>query len=381
MVLELLPGGVRVKKIIHVISDSNIGGAGKYLLNYLANCDRKVFDVKIVLPVKSLLKEEIESLGFETFEIDGLAEQSYSKTAVENLKKIFASEKPDLVHAHACLSARIAAKKCGAKIVYTRHTDAAIGKKLKNPIGKFLNKIVNNYLSDGIIAVSASAYENLISTGVSKKKIEIIYNGVQPAKMLNEEDKKNAFESFGIEYGTKIVSIVARLEEYKGHECFIDAAKIVSERGYDVKFVIAGTGSRKKFLEEYSKNKNVDNIIFLDFVKNISDLNNITYIQVNASLYEAFGLAVVEAMRVGVPAVVSSYGGNLEVVDDGINGFVVNGQDARGFAERIIELIDDKNLYNELSQNSINKFNECFTAFAMTKNTEKFYGKILGGLH
>ena len=319
-------------------------------------------------------------LGFEIFEIDGLAEQSYSKTAVENLKRIFKEEKPDLVHAHACLSARIAAKKCGAKIVYTRHTDAAVGKKLKNPIGKFINKIVNNYLSDGIIAVSVSAYNNLVSTGISKKKIKVIYNGVQPADILNEEDKKRVFETFGIKYGTKIISIVARLEEYKGHEYFIDAAKIVSERGYDVKFVIAGTGSRKDYLEEYVNKKNADNVIFLDFVKNISDLNNITYIQVNASLYEAFGLAVVEAMRVGVPAVVSSYGGNLEVVDNGITGFIINGQDSEEFAENIIKLIDDKELYNELSINSIKKYNECFTASAMTKNTEIFYNEILGGV-
>ena len=125
-----------MKKIIHVISDSNIGGAGKYLLNYLENCNTERYNVKVVIPVKSKLKDEISKLGFEIYEIDGLAEQSYSKIGVENLKTIFKKEKPDLVHAHACLSARIAAKKCKAKIVYTRHTDAAPDRKLQNPIGK-----------------------------------------------------------------------------------------------------------------------------------------------------------------------------------------------------------------------------------------------------
>lgn len=381
MVLELLPGGVRVKKIIHVISDSNIGGAGKYLLNYLENCNRDIFDVKVVVPTGSLLKEEIVALEFNVFEIEGLAEQSYSKIGVENLKKLFDEEKPDLIHAHACLSARIAAKKCGAKIVYTRHTDAAVEKKFKNPIGKFINRVINNHLSDGIIAVSDSAYKNLVSSGVSKKKIEIIYNGVQPTEILNENDKKRVFNQFGIEYGSKIISIVARLEECKGHEYFIDAAKIVSDRGFDAKFVIAGTGSRETYLKEYAQNKGADNVVFLGFVKNISELNNITYIQVSASLYEAFGLAVVEAMRVGVPAVVSSYGGNLEVVDNGKTGFIINGQNSEEFAEKIIKLIEDKDLYNELSRNSINKFNDCFTASTMTENTENFYSKILGGIH
>ena len=224
-----------------------------------------------------------------------------------------------------------------------------------------------------------SAMENLVATGVSKKKIRIIYNGVQPIQLLCEEEKKKVFESFGIECGTKIVSIVARLEEFKGHEYFIDTAKIVAEKGYDAKFVIAGTGSRKEFLEQYAKEQQTDNVVFLDFVSNVSDLNNITYIQVNASLYEAFGLAVVEAMRVGVPAVVSGYGGNLEVVENNINGFVINGQDSTAFAERIIQLLDDEKLYSEMSANSVKRYSENFTAYAMTKNTEKFYDEILGG--
>ena len=368
-----------MKKIIHVISDSNIGGAGKYLLNYLTNCNRKKYSVKIVIPVDSMLKEEIANLGFEIIEAEGIAEKSYSKLAVKNLKAIFKNEKPDLVHAHACLSARIAAKKAKAKIVYTRHTDAAPGRKLQNPIGKTVNKIINSYFSDGIIAVSNSAYKNLVETGVSPKKIKVIYNGVQPAEILSVDEKKKVYESFGLEYGTKIVAIVARLEEFKGHEYFIDAAKIVSDRGYDAKFVIAGTGSRKEFLMKYSDDKKTDNIIFLDFVKNIAALNNITYIQVNASLYEAFGLAAVEAMRVGVPAVVSGYGGNLEVVDNNVNGFVINGQCPEEFAEKIINLIDDDELYCKMSYNAIKKYNDCFTASAMTKNTEKFYDEILGG--
>ena len=85
-------------------------------------------------------------------------------------------------------------------------------------------------------------------------------------------------------------------------------------------------------------------------------------------------------MRVGVPAVVSSYGGNLEVVDNGKTGFIINGQDPKEFAEKIITLIENKSLYEEFSKNSIKKFNECFTASVMTKNTEKFYSKILGGV-
>ena len=369
-----------MKKILHIISDSNIGGAGKYLLNYLGNCDTSKFQVKIVLPIRSKLIYEISNLGFEFIEIDGLAEKSFSTTAVKNLIKIFRDEKPDIIHAHACLSARIAAKLCGVRaIVYTRHTDSAPSKKLTNPVGKAINGFINGYLADGIIAISDTARKNLLETGISEKKIKIIYNGVNPIDKLNEEDRKKVYSDFGIEYGTKIIGIVARLEEIKGHKYFIDAAKIVQDKGYDAKFVIAGIGSQEQFLKQYVKDINADNVIFLGFVSNVSDLNNIMYLQINASSYEALGLAAIEGMRVGVPAVVTSFGGNPEVVADGINGYVINGQNSEEFAEKIIKLLDDDELYKRLSVGALEVYNSKFTAKAMTENMEKFYFDILEG--
>lgn len=376
----MLPGGVRVKKILHIISDSNIGGAGKYLLNYLGNCDTNNFNVKIVLPCNSLLIDEISKLGFEYFEIDGLAEQSFSITAVKHLSRIFKAEKPDIIHSHACLSARIAAKMCGVNaIIYTRHTDAAPSKKLANPVGKMVNGLINGYLADGIIAISDVARKNLLETGISDKKIKIIYNGVNPVSKLNDDEIKKVYSDFNIDYGSKIIGIVARLEEIKGHEYFIDAAKIVQDRGYDAKFVIAGIGSREEFLKQYAKEKMADNVIFLGFVKNVSDLNNIMYLQINASSFEALGLAVIEGMRLGVPAVVSSFGGNPEVVADGVNGYVINGQNPEEFAEKIMKLLDDEELYKKLSAGALEVFENKFTAKAMTENMEKFYIEVLEG--
>ena len=367
-------------KILHIISDSNIGGAGKYLINYLENCNKDKFDVKVVLPTNSKLISEISKLGFSYIQIEGLAEKTFSKLAVKLLKKIFTEEKPDIIHAHACLSARVAARMSRVPaIIYTRHTDAQRSKLLTNPIGKLANRFLNGYLADGIIAVSEAAKKNLLDTGISEKKIKVIYNGVNSVEKVDDETRKQIYKNFNLEYGEKIIGIVARLEEIKGHEYFIDAAKIVQDKGYSAKFVIAGTGSREEFLKDYAKKNEVNNVIFLGFVHNISDLNNIMYLQINASLYEAVGLAVLEGMRLGVPAIVSSYGGNPELTKNGVNGYVVNGQSSEEFADKIILLLNDNNLYRKLSEGSINEFNKHFTASMMTENMENYYMEILEG--
>ena len=373
-------GGVLVTKIIHVISDSNIGGAGKYLLTYLENCNTDEFDIKIVLPKNSMLIQEIEKLGFSYIEIDYLAEKTFDVKAVGKLKSVFKTEKPDVVHAHACLSARIAAKISKVKaIIYTRHTDAARSRLLTNPIGKLANKIINGFFADGIIAVSEVAKKNLLDTGISEKKIRVIYNGVNPVKKADENQKIKIYESFNLDINKKVIAIVARLEEIKGHKYFIDAAKIVQDNGYDAVFVIAGVGSLEYDLKKYVKENYVNNVVFLGFVDNVYDLNNIMYLQINASLYEAVGLSILEGMRLGVPAIVSSYGGNPELTKNGINGYVVNGQNSEEFAEKIMLLLNDSVLYNELSKNAISVFNENFTASNMTRKTEEYYKYVLEG--
>ena len=107
------------KKIIEVSTDSNIGGAGKCLITLVKNFDREKFDIKVILPPNSLLKPHIECMGVEVIEVDGIAEKSLDIGSINRLIKIFKTQKPDLVHTHASMSARIAARMAGAKVIYT----------------------------------------------------------------------------------------------------------------------------------------------------------------------------------------------------------------------------------------------------------------------
>lgn len=368
-----------MKKIIHVISDSNIGGAGKYLLTYLENCDRTKFDVCVVVPFNSKLKPYIENLGIKIYETDGLAEKSFSKTAIFELIRIFKEQKPDIVHSHACLSARISARLCGVcASFYTRHSVFPQSFKLTNPVGKFINGKIGSFLSDGIIAVADAARQNLLETGIDDKKIRVIYNGVNPQKVLSRDEKTSVREKYGISENEKVVSIIARLEEVKGHRYFIDAAKIVGETHKNVKFIIAGVGSCEGKLKEYAREQCADNLIFLGFLPNIYELENITYIQANASYgTEAASLSLLEGMSLKIPAVVSDFGGNPELIKNNVNGFVVKKQNALELSKKIIEILDDDNLYKKLSDGAAEEFEKRFTAKIMTENMEKFYLDVL----
>ena len=366
-------------KVIEVSTDTNIGGAGRVLLILLKELDRTKFDVSVILPTNSLLKPEIEGLGVRVIEVEGIAENSMDIPSIKTLKKIFDEEKPDLVHTHASMSARIAARMSGRKIVYTRHSVFPPAKSISRGIGKVINGAVNNYFSDRIIAVAEAAKDNLTDTGVSDKKIDVILNGVYPLEPY--ENKDEIYKRFGLEPGEKVVSIVARLEDIKGHDYFIEAADMLIKEGYKAKFVIAGTGAYEEHLKEKVKELGQEeNILFTGFITDVDKLMNITYIQANASFgTEATSLSLLEGMSLGIPAVVSDFGGNPGVIKSGVNGFIVKKQDSKELKEGLEKLLKDEALYKELSEGSKRIFNEKFTAQVMTRNTEAIYEKAMGG--
>ena len=138
-------------KVLHILTDSNIGGAGRCLINYLQYYNKSRFDVKVVLPKNSKLIPEVEQY-IPVIAADNIAETSFSFASLKVLKQIIRAEAPDIVHTHGSLSGRVAAKQLGAKVVYTRHSAFPVPRYLKSGLGHRLYGLINAHYADRIIA-------------------------------------------------------------------------------------------------------------------------------------------------------------------------------------------------------------------------------------
>ena len=365
-------------KVFNVISDTNIGGAGKCLLTYLEYADRSKFDITVVLPEGSLLKSHLVKLGVKLIEINAMSDKSLDRIAVKKLTAIFKKERPDIVHSHASMSARIAARRAHAKIIYTRHSVFPPSPRISKGVGKKVNGLINNHYADGIIAVAEAAKQNLVDTGVDSNKIRVILNGVKPLVRLDEKEKEIARRTYGVRPGEKVISIVARLNPVKGHEYFIRAAKKVIDSGVRARFVIAGTGDILGRLRQLSLELGVDdNLCYAGFVDDVTPLMNITDIQVNASYgTEATSLSLLEGMSLGIPAVVSDFGGNPGVISDGENGLITPQKDADALADALIRLCREDALMDKMQAGASAVFEKRFRAEVMSQNIEAYYTEI-----
>jgi glycosyltransferase involved in cell wall biosynthesis len=141
--------------------------------------------------------------------------------------------------------------------------------------------------------------------------------------------------------------------------------------------LIVGTGSTEAHLKRLCKDLGLEKkVVFTGFVEDISPFMSITDINVNCSVgTETSSLALSEGMSLGVPAVVSDFGGNSYMVKDGVNGFVYPQRDRIALADAIIRL-SDKKLYTKLSKNSLERFERELNAERMASETATFYRRL-----
>lgn len=363
-------------KVLQVVSDTNIGGAGRYLLNYLKYYDRNKFSVTVVVPEGSQLVpfiEKYEEVDLE--EAPFMADKSYDKRCVKFLKKLFSEISPDIVHTHASLSARIAARRAKCpKIVSTRHClepeESGIKAKIKG--------LINSSLTDVYIAVADSVAENLEKGMIPKEKIRTVYNGVEKVEKISEDKIKEIRKSLNIEDDETAFGVFARLEIVKGHKYFLKAAREILKTGRKAKFIIVGAGSLEEELKNRAEKYDITkNVIFTGFVQNTAELLNAVDVNVNSSESEAMSLSILEAMSLAKPTIATDVGGNSQLVRTGQTGILVGAADTTSLSEAMIKLIDDKKLYETCSKGALSEYDEKFSADIMVSNLEKLYSEII----
>ncbi|MCL2574728.1 MAG: glycosyltransferase [Defluviitaleaceae bacterium] len=370
-------------KILNVISDSNIGGAGKLLLTFLANVDREEFDVSVVLPKDSLLIPEIEKVGIRTIEVEGIADKSFSLSAINQLSELYKEEKPHIVHTHAALSARVAAKLGKLKVVHTRHSVHTSQKLTKEPKYKkvfpykHLVGALNNYLSDTIIATSPVAKLSMVETGTNQKKTIMVYNGIDALKPLTEKQRRDCRAHYGLTDNDFICAIICRLEKVKGIEYVLKAAQLLQKEDRSIKILVVGIGSEEEALKKLADELELDNVIFTGFVEEVRFITGMIDLNINASHTETTNLVLLEGLSLGVPAVASDCSGNPFVINDGVNGLLFEENDYIALSKAILGLRQNPKEVQHLGKRAKEIFAEKFDSKVMTRRVEDIYRELI----
>ena len=266
----------------------------------------------------------------------------------------------------------IAAKIAGIKKILSTRRDYGLWLNKKNKIPL---KIANFFLS-GIITNSELVKELVIKKEkIDFNKINVIYNGIT---INNSPQNTNDLHLFSkklkIPIDKKIIGIVAGLRPMKNHQTLFKAGTILKSKRSDIIYLIVGDGARREELKSLVKQLGLsNNVYFLGWQKNIKKVLNLFNIGINCSGNEGLSNAIMEYMAYGIPCIVSDSGGNTELIKDQINGLVFKTKDEIDLAEKILLLLDNKNLQNQFKSKSKEIINTQFSINTMVTKYEKYF--------
>ncbi|MDI3480563.1 MAG: hypothetical protein PWQ97_218 [Tepidanaerobacteraceae bacterium] len=359
-----------MKKVLHILTDTNIGGAGRYFLNLVSAWNFKRYELMAACPAGGKLESQLRKAGIKVFAISG-GESSMKLTHIKEIRDIILAEKVDIVHTHASFAGRIAGRLSGCKVVLTRH---GLGTGRSGMVKRVATSIISRIFTDCIIAISRAVKINLIESGVPADMIKIVYNGIDLSKFNGVKPRLK--RELGLGDGP-IIGIVARLVPEKGYEYALFSMARVLKRFPNALMVIVGDGPlRQKLKDMVDELQIMRNVIFLGYQENVEGLVADFDVFILPSVSEGMGLALLEAMALGKPVVATEAGGIPEVVKNGVNGLLVPPKDEGSLAEAIITILTSGQKAFSLGQAAKTTVFEKFSAKTMAEKTMEIYDKI-----
>lgn len=361
------------KKIMFLITGSEIGGAEIVVKNIIFNLDYEKF-LPIFVSIRPLGKIG-EEIGRRCKAVSLDVNKKFNLLFLWKLYKIIKHEEIDILHCHlfhANLIGRIIGKISGVPfIISTIHTD-----NFGSDLRYFLLKITD-FLGDKTIVVSQKIKDELIKRKiVAPDKIKVIYNGVAENKKIVTEDELNKKKEYlKIEKNYPIILSVGRLNKIKGHIYLIKALNILKIKYPNLRLLLIGDGPEKKILENKIGQLGLSkNILFLGEIRDLDIYYQLSDIFVLPSINEGFGLSVVEAMSNKLLAIATRVGGVPEIIEEGISGYMANPEDENSIAhviDRILNLNEEEK--KVIINNAYLNFKSKFSLEKMISNYESLY--------
>ncbi len=309
---------------------------------------------------------------------------------VRQVFKDFLDEnKPDIIHAHnmhyfSKVHAKILeslAKERGCPLILTSH----------NVWDDLLYLDLTHHIDwTHIIAVSHYIKMQMLGVGIDDSKITVIHHGIDQDRFRPMDPPASILKKYPLLKNRQVIFHPARISIVKGCDVSVKAIRIVKQKYPNVLFVFAGArniidwaGTHQgdiAYLVSLIKYFELEDNVMID-VYPLDEMRDL-YAASDVVIYpssagEPFGLVMLESMAMAKPIIVTRTGGMPEVIQDGINGFVVPVGDFDALAYRIIRVLDNELLARRLGNTGRQILESQYTKRKVTWQTISLYNKFL----
>jgi glycosyltransferase involved in cell wall biosynthesis len=283
----------------------------------------------------------------------------------------------------------ILAKKTGAAVIHCHLSTAALHGRLAGRIAglpsiahvRALNRPFWYRGATRVIAVSHAVKEHLVAHGMDPGKIDVVYNGVDPARYFLPCTREEAKRRLGLPEDAPLVGVVAHLTAKKGHAVFLEAFGSIAAKHPDARALLLGDGDERPTLAAQVKRLGLsERVIFAGFHRDVLPYYAALDVVALPSI-EGEGLprALLEGGLLGRAGIGTRLSGVPEILRDGETGFIVPIGDAGAMAERLDTLLGDAALRDRMGAAARDYVAATFTVEAMVAGVLAAYARA--GVH
>jgi glycosyltransferase involved in cell wall biosynthesis len=372
---------VRRLTVLHLRDSYEVGGPGKTILETHRGIDSGLFQLHLGVFLtrhesgNSPFVVAARDAGLPVHEIHGY--NQYDPRLVRRVVRLVKSLDVDIIHAHEIKSDMLAFAASllhRVPIITTLHgwIDGGMKRRFLIALDK---RIVRRF--DLAIAVSNHMYRELVASGMSSERLQLLHNAIAVEKYRRKGLQGFLTELLGKPVAHPVLASLGRLSPEKGHGDLIEALGIVAERGFRVTAVLAGDGPERPRLLEKARALGLGASVHLPgHVSQPDRLLEEVDLMLLPSHTEGLPNAALEALAMEVPVLATGVGGTPEVVRDGVTGRLVAPRSPSLLAAAIIEFLSDPGPWMRMAARGRAMVESEFDFHARTRKLEAIYTRL-----
>lgn len=366
-------------KVLLAIRQGQIGGGESHVLNLVHFLNREQFEPVVLSFTPGPMVDRLRENGIATYVIDGKSPVNVRMWT--KVKALLQAEKIDLIHAHgtrANMNIIWAAKQCNIPVIYTVHgwsfhSDQSFVVQTARIIAE--RKLTR--WSHLTITVSDSNHH----TGqqlIKRFQSRVIFNGIDMSRFRRDQSFSDIRASYNIPINHTVVLFMARMTIQKDPITMIRAFKQVADRHEDITLLMIGQGDLDQdVLNTIEQNKLQKRVIRDGFRLDVADVLHASDIYCLPSHWEGQPIGLIEAMAMGKAVIATHVDGSKELVQDGVNGLLIDPQQTKQLANAIERLYSDHDLRKKVAEQAYHLSRERYDASFMADYVEDAYRTVL----
>jgi glycosyltransferase involved in cell wall biosynthesis len=368
-------------RILHVLATLLPGGSEISVLRLLSALERSRYVAHVAcLRGEPALADEFRAAGIEVVSMG--MRSKVDPACLFRLRRFVKDHRIDVVHTHmdvadfyGALAGRLGGARC---IVSTKHApdEFRTRRGFKRYPFLLLERLAYE-MDDAVIVVSEGLGAFLEKAEhLPRRKMVVIGHGIDSSTRLAPPSE--ARRALRLPLHGPVMGAVGRLSPEKGQSVLLRALPSVLATFPDAICVVAGEGPARDDLESEARRLGIrERVVFLGFRRDVPVVLAALDLFVQPSLYEGFGLSLLEAMAAELPIVASRVGGIPELIEDGVTGVLVPPDAPAALSEAILRLLRDRDAARRLGEGAARRARERHSLGTMAARVDRVYRDVL----